>query len=344
MSQESIRSGIYNGRFYLVDLSMVKPISIENVKDYYNVIYGISGMWTDISVDSSIYIGSCKDLKKRIFYDHFRELAKKEHSNCHLQHAYDKHGNDAFSIYILEEYAVGQRFEREQCWLDFYNDAHAHKPLFNIAKEVLTPPRYCDQINKKELHLRGKKYVVTHPDGTEEKIQNLSLFCRKYGLESTNLNAVAIGKIGQSQGFKARFADESSHRFTPKEIGKKWIITFPDGEEKIIVSLTNFCKSHGLWQQNMLKVAKGKISHTQGYKCRFITDKHQRYQKKNNPAYANNAEKYSKEYIVTHPNGIEERIRGIKQFCRKHGLSSSSMINVCSGKIKQHRGYKCVRI
>ena len=46
-----------------------------------------------------------------------------------------------------------------------------------------------------------------------------------------------------------------------------WQITFPDGEKKIVKSLTKFCKKHDLSQGNMTEIAYGNRLQHKGFKC-----------------------------------------------------------------------------
>lgn len=45
-------------------------------------------------------------------------------------------------------------------------------------------------------------------------------------------------------------------------------------------------------------------------------------------------------YIITHPNGREEKIFGMRAFCRENGLNSSLMSRVVNGTYTHHKGYK----
>ncbi|SRR5258707_5561490 len=50
---------------------------------------------------------------------------------------------------------------------------------------------------------------------------------------------------------------------------------------------------------------------------------------------------HEKEYIITSPDGIEQKISGLAQFCRANKLGRSKMSEVCSGKKSSHKGWKC---
>jgi len=62
-----------------------------------------------------------------------------------------------------------------------------------------------------------------------------------------------------------------------------------------------------------------------------------------NPNYGNRGSKNqnSKTYTITFPDGHEETIRGLAEFCRIHKLTPTTMISVDRGKQKQHKGFKC---
>ena len=48
----------------------------------------------------------------------------------------------------------------------------------------------------------------------------------------------------------------------------------------------------------------------------------------------------SKKFIVTNPNGEEELVHGLSEWCRKHDVLKQGLISVAKGRYKQHKGYK----
>ena len=46
---------------------------------------------------------------------------------------------------------------------------------------------------------------------------------------------------------------------------------------------------------------------------------------------------------VMHPDGTLEYIESMKDFCIKHGLSTSNMCLVAKGKQSHHKGYKVIK-
>jgi len=58
----------------------------------------------------------------------------------------------------------------------------------------------------KRAATHAKDYIITYPDGQEEKIKNLAKFSRKNNLSQGSLTEVAQGKHKQHKGYKARYA------------------------------------------------------------------------------------------------------------------------------------------
>lgn len=58
---------------------------------------------------------------------------------------------------------------------------------------------------------------------------------------------------------------------------------------------------------------------------------------------AKQAASNSSEWHVVHPDGTEENITNLREFCRSHGLDNSHMNKVAKGKLNQHRGYRVIQ-
>ena len=51
----------------------------------------------------------------------------------------------------------------------------------------------------------------------------------------------------------------------------------------------------------------------------------------------------SRSYLITHPNGLIEKVTGIREFCRKHGLHHQGLLNVANKTVKHYKGFVCSR-
>lgn len=74
------------------------------------------------------YIGSSKDIENR-WNHHIKELKKKKHINDKLQNAWNKYGEESFSLIILEKCFLEFLSLREQFYIDYF---HACNCGFNI--------------------------------------------------------------------------------------------------------------------------------------------------------------------------------------------------------------------
>jgi hypothetical protein len=70
----------------------------------------------------------------------------------------------------------------------------------------------------------------------------------------------------------------------------------------------------------------------------------EKYRGKNNVLYGVPNIKARKAYVITFPDGSEQTIIGIIDFCKKHNLNSGNMLSCASGKQKQCKGFKCRRV
>jgi group I intron endonuclease len=73
-----------------------------------------------------LYVGSALRLWER-WGGHLSTLRRGIHRNCHLQHAWDKYGEESFHFTVLEECAPSDLLMREQHWMDEL------EPEYNIA-------------------------------------------------------------------------------------------------------------------------------------------------------------------------------------------------------------------
>ena len=84
-------------------------------------------------IDGKIYIGSTKDLKKRIA-SHRYSLNSNRHHNQKLQNAWNKYGGGSFVLDIIEICSIGDRYNIEQMYL---NDLKPYGETgYNICKNA----------------------------------------------------------------------------------------------------------------------------------------------------------------------------------------------------------------
>lgn len=57
-----------------------------------------------------------------------------------------------------------------------------------------------------------------------------------------------------------------------------------------------------------------------------------------------NLHKISDEWLVIHPDGTEEQIMNMREFCRDHNLNPSAMSAVARGNRQHYKKYRCRKI
>jgi group I intron endonuclease len=91
------------------------------------------------------YVGSAVNLNKR-WNLHRHDLRHGVHGNGHLQHAFDKYGEDAFTFDVLEVCEIPALIPREQWWLD------TAQPEYNICRIAGSPlGRACAEATHRKL-------------------------------------------------------------------------------------------------------------------------------------------------------------------------------------------------
>lgn len=114
-------------------------------------------------VNGKRYIGSSVDIYNRL-HEHIHNLKHNKSHNKHLQAAWNKYGEKAFKLEILEYCDEINRFQREQYYLDFmqpeYNFAPYVTAFFDRTMDLDTRKRISDTLKKKYLsgELVGKYY------------------------------------------------------------------------------------------------------------------------------------------------------------------------------------------
>jgi group I intron endonuclease len=87
-------------------------------------------------VNSKFYIGSSNNIKRRWKEGHLNKLKKNKHDNQHLQNAWNKYGEDNFSLEIYKSCEPNSLIKEEQKELDVW----VGNPLcYNIRRDAKCP-------------------------------------------------------------------------------------------------------------------------------------------------------------------------------------------------------------
>ena len=134
----------------------------------YNKMIGIYKI-TNL-INNKIYIGSSKNLKKRL-NDHFSYLKRNKHGNNHLQASYNKHGLNYFTTEIIEECDLTILIKREQYYIDTLKPEY-NKRIIAESNEGSTFSIVAKQNMSKAMTGNGNNfYGLKHSDETKEKMR-----------------------------------------------------------------------------------------------------------------------------------------------------------------------------
>ena len=125
-------------------------------------------------INGKMYIGLTKNLKRR-FNWHKYHLRKNKHENCHLQHAWNKYGENSFSFSILEECEQEKLSEREKYWINFFG-GYESPNLYNMKDGGEKGNAHTKEVKEKISQANKGKSCVWKgkhlPEETKEKIKN----------------------------------------------------------------------------------------------------------------------------------------------------------------------------
>lgn len=153
-------------------------------------------------VSGKIYIGSSCAIKSRM-KRHVLELKKTTHANKHLQCAWNKYGEIAFNIEIIEECDVDLLLLREEYWMNYYGSMDE-----NTGYNQESPQRrsYCSEDLRKRISaaLSGKNHPNYGKKFSPERIAR-SLANKKPKIWTPEMRAECIKRfIGKDTSIYGR--------------------------------------------------------------------------------------------------------------------------------------------
>lgn len=266
-----------------------------------------------------LYIGSTKDFDVRISR-HLEKLKKGRHHSPHLQLAYNKHGESAFTFAILEVVTCQEHlFTAEQGWLDAAFAAMPRRAIYNALPSAGSARGYKHTAKARQnMSMAQKGRSVS-----EEQRQKIAQTLKGRPLAPHVLDQFRVVNIGRTYDMQHR------ERIALGQTGGKlYTIVAPDGTiyEKV-ANVLEFAKEHG-------------IDHSIAGLWRAING--QRKQYRGWRGWAEGAEPIPQKqsYTVIAPDGT--RYSGITNpnaFAKEHGIDGHCLRAVLRGDRVQHKGW-----
>lgn len=206
------------------------------------------------TVNKKIYIGSSMCLKYRIVR-HFNELYKQIHPSKHLQNAYNKYGETAFRVEIIEE------FEKE---------CISKKELLAVEQ------KYLDQLKPWDRKIGYNSCKIAGSPAKEKITEEHKQKIREH-LIGRPVSEETREKLRKSHMGK-KMSDESVEKMRKKKIGikqseesiekraKEYAFIGPDGKIYKGKNLKRFAEEHNLHRFNLNKVLSGERKSHHGFR------------------------------------------------------------------------------
>lgn len=239
-------------------------------------VYEISNL---VDGKATSYVGSSADIKRR-WRDHVLMLRGDRHSNSHLQAAWNKYGEGAFSFCILEQVTDEKDLlAREQHFLD---RAFEVGGTYNIAQDATAPMRghiFSEEHRRKmseaqvgNQHWLGRRH-------TEETKRRIGRALIGRTLSDEHKHKVGEAMKGHKTSGETRLKISRAIRakwlrgeYGPRKVARtnaKSYPTFVNWEtgETIPagINLRKLCRTHELTQSLMWRVVHGQQNHHKGW-------------------------------------------------------------------------------
>lgn len=160
---------------------------------------------------ATAYVGGSVDIGER-WKQHVRALHRGDHENQHLQRAWDKYGEGAFSFCVLEQVGDEKCLSGlEQHWLDLMLEMT--DDLYNISVDARSPTagRSLSEEHRRKIgealggNAHGARlYPAFVHQGTGAILMsgcNLNAMCERHNLDSSHMHAVKNGSRKSHKGW-----------------------------------------------------------------------------------------------------------------------------------------------
>lgn len=325
-------------------------------------IYKIENM-----ANGKVYIG--QTIKKAEYRTnrHKVELANGNHSNTHLQRAFNKHGVDNFKYSIVEEVPFLKLDEKEVYWISYHkersgvyniegggnkykiiNEETRERISISVRKSMLTPEYkqrlkiFCDNL-KGSNNINARNIICINDNLVYDTLTDAGIY---YGINITQISKIVTGEITSSYSRKLKEYIQFSYYEKGKQYTLKEIKNIKDPVQVICVNTKEIFEStheaskrYNISQGSLIRALKGE-------------GKYLGKDDKGNPLlweYLKNYDK-DKEYKVLKYDGVRnhksnpvicittgEYFESQRQAEIKYNLSTGKISMVCTGK-RKHTG------
>jgi len=218
-----------------------------------------SGIYTVTNYsDGKVYVGSSNHIERR-WKEHKKQLRKGTHHSKHLQHAWTKYGEMAFTFEVLEECEQVHLTGAELFWINTLQTA-------------------MDMFGYNMVAVPNSTYGYRHTEETRKIFRELARN-RVYSEETRRkISEAGKGRRQSQETIEKRrlkqlgsaLSQESRKRISSSRGGRSFTVTCPNGNTFTFDTLTQAKEVLGLDQSNVHKCLIGKAKATRGHYCKYV--------------------------------------------------------------------------
>jgi group I intron endonuclease len=244
-------------------------VSEIDKKEYYGIIYRAVN-----KINGKIYIGQTINTLKQRVYQHKSE-AKLRNSNIKFLNAILKYGIDGF-VWEIIEYAntIEQLDKLEKYYINKYNTVEDGYNSKSGGHGIHNCGGKSNGMFGKK-HTEDTKRLIGSANGGTNSYwfgkRHSEQTKKKMSLSQTGSKNHMYGRLGKDNPSYGKVLSKTTKEKIGKSVSFSWLVTFPNGDSKIIKNLRKFCRLHNiLYDNGLLYVAAGKYKQYKGFKCKKI--------------------------------------------------------------------------
>lgn len=164
----------------------------------------IGGIYIIVNIlNNHCYIGSSVNIQGRL-NEHFRMLRSNHHYNTHIQHAYNKYGDEAFEVELLEECDTFELLEFEQYFMDIIKPEYNECPY---AGGGSVPGRIASEETKEKI----RQYRLGYSHTNETKIKCGRTFLGHHHTDEAKAK-ISRANVGHKHNVGRHHTDETKEK------------------------------------------------------------------------------------------------------------------------------------
>jgi group I intron endonuclease len=244
-------------------------------------------------INKKKYVGITKQNPPRKRWSQHKSQKGPSQKQKPLHRAIQKDGKENFTFTVICQTKHKEEAIRLEKYFiqEYKTHINEHKTGYNVTLggDGVWGLKHTEESRKKMSESARKSYL-NDPELGKRKVKSLK--GRKQTKESNIKRSKALkGNKPWCTGKKLTKKHREKTSKTMKERGIKptnkaiqksvekcslwWELTDPDGNKYTIKNLTKFCRENRLSHQNLWKVSKGLLKHSQKWKCRRINNNEQ---------------------------------------------------------------------